>query len=167
MYRTLRPCSWRYSVRSSAIRFVSVVTSVRKPFSAADLASSSRSSTWCATGRTSTAGSTRPVGRMTCSAKTPSVCPSSQSPGVADTNTDCGRMPFHSSNLSGRLSTQDGSLNPCSARVCFRRESPLYIAPSWGTVTCDSSAKTIAWSGMYSNSVGGGSPGRRPVRNRE
>jgi hypothetical protein len=38
------------------------------------------------------------------------------------------------------------------------------MPPICGTVTWLSSTKTSALSGMYSNSVGGGSPGRRPVR---
>ena len=36
-------------------------------------------------GRTSTGGSIRPVGRITCSVKTPPVCSISQGPGVAET----------------------------------------------------------------------------------
>ena len=47
--------------------------------------SPTRSSTWVLAGRTSTGGSIRPVGRMTCSAKTPPVCSISQPPGVAET----------------------------------------------------------------------------------
>jgi hypothetical protein len=38
------------------------------------------------------------------------------------------------------------------------------MPPICGTLTWDSSAKTMALSGMNSNSVGGGSPGARPVR---
>ena len=49
------------------------------------LTSSMRSSTWVRAGRTSVTGSTRPVGRITCSAKVPPVCSSSQLPGVAET----------------------------------------------------------------------------------
>jgi hypothetical protein len=67
-------------------------------------------------------GSIRPVGRMTCSTKTPPVRSISHGPGVADTCTVCGRMPSHSSNLSGRLSTQDGRRKPNSARVDFAVE---------------------------------------------
>ena len=49
--------------------------------------SPSTSSTWVLAGRTSTGGSIRPVGRMTCSAKTPPACSISQPPGVAETAT--------------------------------------------------------------------------------
>ena len=63
----------------------------------------------------------RPVGRITCSVKTPPVCSSSQAAGVAETKTDCGRIASHSSNLSGRLSMQEGRRKPCSARVNLRR----------------------------------------------
>ena len=44
-----------------------------------------RSSTWVATGRISTGGSIRPVGRITCSTKTPPVRSISHGPGVAET----------------------------------------------------------------------------------
>jgi hypothetical protein len=50
-----------------------------------------------ATGRISTGGSIRPVGRMTCSAKTPPVRSISQAPGVAETWMVCGRIASHSS----------------------------------------------------------------------
>ena len=75
-----------------------------------------------------------------------------------------GRMASHSSNLSGRLSTQDGRRKPNSARVDLRLKSPRNMPPSWGTVTWDSSTISSAFSGRYSKSVGGGSPGLRPVR---
>jgi hypothetical protein len=56
----------------------------------------------------STGGSIRPVGRITCSAKTPPACSISQLPGVAETAMVCGRIASHSSKRSGRLSMQDG-----------------------------------------------------------
>ena len=83
--------------------------------------SSRRSSTCIETGRISTGGSTRPVGRITCSAKTPPAWSISQAEGVAETKTDCGRIASHSSNFSGRLSMQEGRRKPCSARVNLRR----------------------------------------------
>ena len=158
------PCSCMYSVRSSAIRLVKVVHSVRMPCSVTIRTSSNKSSTCISTGRISTGGSRRPVGRMTCSTNTPPVCSISHLAGVADTNTDCGRIASHSSNLRGRLSMHEGRRKPWSDRVILRLKSPLYMPPICGTDTCDSSAKTIALSGMNSNNVGGGSPGARPVR---
>ncbi len=104
------------------------------------------------------------LGRTTCSTKTPPVASSSHGPGVAETNTVCGRMASHSSNLSGRLSTHDGRRKPNSARVDLRLKSPRNMPPNWGTVTWLSSTNSSALSGMYSNRVGGGSPGLRPVR---
>ena len=47
--------------------------------------SASRSSTWWPTGRISTSGSSRPVGRMICSTTTPLASASSHSAGVAET----------------------------------------------------------------------------------
>ncbi len=83
------------------------------------------SSTWLKpsfeTGRTSTGGSIRPVGRITCSTKTPPARSISQGPGVAETWTVWGRMASHSSNLRGRLSMQEGRRKPYSARVNLRR----------------------------------------------
>ena len=109
-------------------------------------------------------GSMSPVGRITCSTKTPPVRSSSHGPGVAERKIVCGRMASHSSNFKGRLSMQLGSRKPNSASVDLRLKSPRYMPPSWGTVTWPSSTNTTARSGKYSNSVGGGSPGRRPVR---
>ena len=67
MYRTRMPAFFRYSVRSSAIFLVRVVTSTRSSRAALARISSIRSSIWPVTGRTSTLGSSRPVGRITCS----------------------------------------------------------------------------------------------------
>jgi hypothetical protein len=66
-YWTLTPCSMRYSVRSSAIRLVRVVTSTRSSRSTRTLISSRRSSICPLVGLTTTSGSIRPVGRMICS----------------------------------------------------------------------------------------------------
>ena len=82
-------------------------------------------------------GSISPVGRITCSAKTPPVRSSSHGPGVAETKMVCGRIASHSSNLSGRLSTQDGSRKPNSDSVDLRLKSPRNMPPTCGTVTCD------------------------------
>jgi hypothetical protein len=65
-------------------------------------------------------GSISPVGRITCSVKAPATRSSSHGPGVAETNTECGRITSHSSNLSGRLSMQEGRRKPYSARVDLR-----------------------------------------------
>ena len=59
------------------MRLVSVVTSTRSPMAMRLCASLSRSSTWVRTGRTSTSGSTRPVGRTTSSVTaSPDLCSS-------------------------------------------------------------------------------------------
>ena len=109
-------------------------------------------------------GSISPVGRITCSTKTPPVRSSSHGPGVAETKTVCGRIASHSSNLSGRLSMQDGRRKPNSERVDLRMKSPRNMPPTCGTVTWLSSTISSAFGGMYSNRVGGGSPGLRPVK---
>src|SRR3954452_25213263 len=56
---------------------------------------------------------------------------------------------------------QLGRRKPYSASVILRRWSPRAIAPICGTVWLLSSTKSKAFSGRYSNKVGGGSPGRR------
>ena len=108
-----------------------------------------------------------PVGRITCSEKTPPVSFISHGPGVAETKVVCGRIASHSLKRSGRLSMQLGRRKPYSASVIFRRWSPRAIAPICGTVWWLSSTNSKALSGRYSNKVGGGSPGSRPVRKRE
>jgi len=128
-------------VRSSAIRFVSVVTRVRSPLATCALISPMRSSTCPRAGRTSTWGSTSPVGRTICST-TCALTPSSYGPGVAETNTIWGTSASNSSNVSGRLSYADGSRNPKSTRFFLRARSPSCIPRTWGTVTCDSSITT-------------------------
>jgi hypothetical protein len=83
--------------------------------------SSSRSSTWVSTGRISTCGSIRPVGRMTCSAKTPPACSISQARrGGDEDRLRAHRVPFLE--RSGRLSMQDGRRKPYSASVALRPE---------------------------------------------
>src|SRR5881409_3109871 len=78
------------------MRLVSVVTSVRSPFSACVLISAMRSSICPFAGRTSTWGSTRPVGRTICSTTCWLVC-RSYSPGVAETKTTWLMRPSNSS----------------------------------------------------------------------
>ena len=98
------------------MRLVSTVTSARKPLAAIWRTSPTRSSTCVRAGRTSTGGSISPVGRMTCSTKTPRASFISQWLGVAETATVCGRMASHSSKRSGRLSMQEGRRKPYSAK---------------------------------------------------
>ncbi len=66
------------------MRLVRVVTSTRSCCFTRRWISDSRSSTWLATGRISTSGSTSPVGRTTCSTTIPE-CWISYSRGVAET----------------------------------------------------------------------------------
>ena len=73
-------------MRSSAIFFVSVVTSVRSSTSTRWRISSIRSSIWFFVSRTSTSGSITPVGRTICSTIWDEWL-RSKSLGVADTNT--------------------------------------------------------------------------------
>ena len=67
------------------MRLVSVVTSTRSPSATRSRISPSRSSTWVATGRISTCGSTSPVGRTTSSMISSPASRSSYGPGVAET----------------------------------------------------------------------------------
>ncbi len=67
------------------MRLVSVVTSTRSPALMRALASLIRSSTWVPTGRISTTGSIRPVGRTTSSVISSPASRYSYGPGVADT----------------------------------------------------------------------------------
>ncbi len=84
-YRTLIPASCIYSVSASAIFLVRVVTKTRVPLAAASLDSAIISSTCVSIGLTIHSGSISPVGRTTCSTKTPPVCSNSHFPGVAET----------------------------------------------------------------------------------
>ena len=84
IYLTLIPAFCRYTVRSSAIFLVRVVTSTRSCRAVRRLISPMRSSIWPSMGRTSTWGSSRPVGRITCSTVWPDRV-RSYSPGVAET----------------------------------------------------------------------------------
>jgi len=137
-YSTFSPALRMYSARSSAVRFVSVVTSTRSRRSAWARTSSSRSSTWFLSGLTSTGGSIRPVGRMICGTDPP-LTSISNGPGVAVANSTFPTDPRNSSKFSGLLSSADGSLKPCSTSVVFLALSPLYMPRNCGIVTCDSS----------------------------
>ncbi len=66
-YATLMLSSFKYSVKSSLMRFVSVVTSTRSPLATVSRISAIRSSICPSIGRTSIGGSRSPVGRITCS----------------------------------------------------------------------------------------------------
>ena len=81
-YATFTPFSPRYVARSSAMRLVRVVTSTRSPFFTISSARLMRSSIWPAIGRMVMTGSTRPVGRMTCSTILVEIF-RSKGPGVA------------------------------------------------------------------------------------
>ena len=133
------PISARYSVRSSAIRFVRVVTRIRSFAAARFRISPVKSSIWFFTGRISTSGSTNPVGRITCSTKAPLHFSISYGPGVALTKITWLTNRSHSSNLRGRLSSAEGSRKPYFTSVSLRDRSPKYIPPICGTLTWDSS----------------------------
>ena len=111
------------------MRLVSVVTSTRSPTLSQRRISASRSSTCPETLRTSTAGSSNPVGRMICSTALPPHSANSISPGVADANITSPTMPRNSSRFRGRLSRAEGRRNPYSTRVSFRDRSPSYMPP--------------------------------------
>ena len=83
-------------------------------------------------------GSNNPVGLTTCSAITVDTS-NSNFAGVADTKIHWFNFSENSSNLRGLLSRADGKRKPKSTSVVLRDLSPLYIAPIWLTVTCDSS----------------------------
>ncbi|MNN37475.1 hypothetical protein D3C81_1514250 [compost metagenome] len=59
----------------------------------------------------------------------------------------CGLAASHSSNFIGRLSSAEGRRKPYSTRVSLRERSPLNMAPTWGTVTWDSSITSRALAG--------------------
>ena len=133
MYLTATPCFERYSATSSAILFVSVVTSVRSPFFVRSLMSFTSASIWPVLGRTCTCGSTSPVGRTSCSTICPE-CSFSYSPGVADTNIaeliyfqtlQTSRVCYHMRLEAGIHSLQDAS---------YVNDPPLYIARICGNV---------------------------------
>ena len=90
---------------------VSVVTSVRSLRSTRTLISFIRLSIWFLVSRTSTSGSTIPVGRTICSTIR-GECERSYSPGVAETNTICGVIERNSANVCGRLSIALGKRKP-------------------------------------------------------
>jgi hypothetical protein len=64
--------------------------------------------------------------------------------GVAETKMVCGLTASHSSKRIGRLSSADGRRKPYSTRVSLRERSPLYMAPTCGTLTWDSSITSSA-----------------------
>ncbi len=102
-YRVLIPRSASHSESSSESFLVRVVTSARSPLAIVFLTSSITSRVWPAIGRTSTGGSTSPVGRMICSAiRFETRC--SYSPGVAETKITCRMYSRNSSHFRGRLS---------------------------------------------------------------
>ncbi len=138
MYRTRTPFFSIKVVRSSAIFLVRVVTSTRSPLAERLLHSLRRSSICPSTGRTTISGSSRPVGRMTCST---TGAPSwrSRVPGVALTYTTWCIFWPNSSKFSGRLSRAEGSRKPNWMRFSFRERSPPNIPRTWGRVTWDSS----------------------------
>ena len=112
-------------MRSSAIFLVIVVTSTRPPAATRSSTWAIRSSIWPLVGRTTTSGSTSPVGRTICSTTWLELA-SSYSPGVADMNTTWRTRSTNSSKRSGRLSVADGRRKPCSTRVSLRLRSPSY-----------------------------------------
>ncbi len=74
---------------------------------------------------------------------------------------------INSIKFKGRLSSAEGSRNPCSTKVLFRARSPRYIPPICGTVTWLSSMMINQSFGKYSSKVGGAAPGGLPVKCRE
>ena len=111
------------------MRLVSVVTSTRCPRATRAVISESTSSTCVVAGRTSTSGSTRPVGRTTCSTTWP-AWEASYSDGVAETKMHWRTFDSNSSKVSGRLSSAEGSRNPYCTSVSLRARSPRYMPPS-------------------------------------
>ena len=85
------------------MRFVRVVTNTRSERAARRSISPIRSSICPSVGRTSTPGSTRPVGRSSCST-TLADFSRSYFDGVADANIVVPMYPSNSSNFRGRLS---------------------------------------------------------------
>ena len=110
-YRTLIWRFERYSAKSSAMRFVSVVTRTRWLLSVRFFISDTRSSIWLSVFRTSTWGSTSPVGLTSCSAIW-KLRARSYWLGVADTNIAFLMYFSNSANFNGLLSNALGSLNP-------------------------------------------------------
>ena len=148
------------------MRFVKVVTNTLSPLSAAALISAAQSSTCPAIGRTVISGSSRPVGRIICSA-TASLTESSKGDGVADTNTVCPVRESNSLGRSGLLSSALGSLKPYSISRSLRALSPLYMPLICGQVTWLSSMNRIVSFGKKSSRHHGREPAGRPARWRE
>ena len=105
------PFSDRCSARSSAILLVMVVISTRSNKAALFSISDMTSSICPSLGLISTGGSTRPVGRTTCSTIFDDFSVSYIA-GVAETKMVFLMYNSNSSNFSGRLSYALGSLNP-------------------------------------------------------
>jgi hypothetical protein len=116
IYLTRMPCSCRYSVRSSAIRFgqhgdEAAVAGLRGGADLADEIVDLRARRADIDRRIDQAGR---ADHLFDEHAADSF--SSHALGVADTATDCGRIMSHSSNRSGRLSMQEGSRKPYSAK---------------------------------------------------
>ena len=90
---------------------VNVVTSTRSSRSTRTRTSFIRSSIWLVVSRTSTTGSTMPVGLTICSTTLVDRV-RSYSPGVAETNISWGVIERNSSKVWGRLSSALGSRKP-------------------------------------------------------
>ena len=121
------------------MRLVSTVTSTRSPTATRSRMRASRSSTCPWAGRSSTLGSSRPVGRTSCSTTSPPDSSTSKAAGVAETKSTWFRRPMNSSKVRGRLSRADGSRKPYSTSVPLRERSPKNMPRTWGTETWDSS----------------------------
>ncbi len=136
------PGSARKLLNSSAMRLVKVVISTRS-FCFFLLRISLIKSVICPSDdRTSTSGSTKPVGLINCSTIFFLDLSISHCCGVAERNKDWGILGQNSSALSGRLSKAEGIRKPKSISVCFRDLSPRYIPLICGTVIWDSSITT-------------------------
>ena len=120
---------------SSAIFFVSAVTSTLSPRAITSFALSCRISTCLSTSSTSYTGSSKPVGRINCSAVCVPLKSSSFCAGVAETNKKCGALWINSSYFKGRLSSALGRRNPYSTKTSLRLLSPAYIPPNCGKLT--------------------------------
>ena len=145
------------------MRLVRVVTSMRCPWPRAPCTRRSGRRPGFRPGGFQQTGSIRPVGRTTCSANTPPVVPFPNGPAWPRHTPSAGRMASHSSNLRGRLSMQEGSRKPNSARVRLAVKVAREHAADLrhGDMAIHRQTAT-ALSGRYSNKVGGGSPGAAP-----
>ena len=136
------PPTWlRYPARSSQSALVSAHTNDASPRAARSRIAPASAGSCPSRGNTVTVGSNTPDGRTTMSTiawsgGSPVASDSaahhavSISPGVADTNNACGTRSQNSSNVSGRLSSADGSRYPPATRFRLRDRSPPCIARS-------------------------------------